>query len=348
MDQLYSLATAMRMTQAAAVPWTDPTLVISLDLELAWGSFDHAYGSELLEMARWTHDRGAPELLAQLTRNGLRATWAVVGVACHDRLPDVSTLTPWRLPAGGDWFSRVPAGATEESAPEWFGASLVRILRAARPAQEVGFHGWSHVVLGDRRVPRERARQELAECGELARHLGIIAPSFVFPRNRVGHLDALRDAGFACYRGPDVLPWGLRSDLPRRLFTIGADALGLAPRVVAPRLVDGLVEVPGSMMVRWAGGWRRLIPDASRLRRLRGGLRRVRERGGILHVWLHPENLFFARPRLARVLEDFFAETGELAATARLRVLTMGEVAGAVRARAGELSAGAQGGRVAT
>jgi hypothetical protein len=54
---------------------TRPTVVISLDLELSWGSFDLSYGKELLKMGRWTHDVGAPNLLNHLTRNRLSATW---------------------------------------------------------------------------------------------------------------------------------------------------------------------------------------------------------------------------------------------------------------------------------
>jgi hypothetical protein len=321
--------------RGSAAP-AEPTLVISLDLELAWGSFDHAYGPELLEMARWTHDHGAPALLDQLTRNGISATWAVVGIVMLDRLPDATPVAPFTIRGGRDWFSFVPPGATEESAPEWFGASFVRKLSRAEPRQELGFHGFSHVDLRDPRLPPERARQELELCAALARTFSLNAPSFVFPRNRIGHLDALRAAGMVAYRGPDALPPSLRSRWARRAWMVAADVLGLPPAVVRPRLADGLVEIPGSLMVRYLDGWRRFIPDASRLRRLRAGLKLLQQRGGILHVWFHPENLFFERPRLERVLAEFHAEAGELAAASRIRIRTMGQIAReALAARAG-------------
>lgn len=302
-----------------------PTVVISLDFELAWGSFDHSYGPRLLEMARWTHDEGAPRLLDQLTSNGLSATWATVGLVMLDRLPDLSDLEQHATPGGRDWFSFVPAGATEASAPEWFGASFVRRLLAARPRQEVGFHGYSHVIFDDPRLPPRRASQELERCAALARTLGLEAPSFVFPRNGVSHLDGLRAAGVHAYRGRDPLPF--RNRLARRLWMVASDAVGLAPPLVAPRLEGELVNIPGSLMVRHVDGWRRLIPDATRLRRLRSGLRRVVRQGGIFHVWLHPENLWAGRPRLERVLADFHAEAADLAAAGRLRIMTMSEVA---------------------
>lgn len=315
-----------RERNAKTIPWPRPTLVISLDFELAWGSFDHDHGPELLEIARWTHDCGAPLLLGQLTRNGLSATWATVGILFHDRLPDVGTLTPAFTKGGHDWFSFVPAGATELEAPQWFAASFVDSLAAAVPRQEIAFHGFSHVVLGDPERSGGRAHQEIVRCAELARLRGIAAPSFVFPRNRVGHLEELRRVGVVSYRGRDQLPLPIRGDLLRRVWGVGADLLGLAPELVRPSVDSGLVNVPGSLMVRHLRGWWRHIPDAARARRLRVALGLLRARGGILHVWLHPEALYFERPRLSGLLESFFAEAGELVASGGITVMTMGEV----------------------
>ena len=77
---------------------TRPTVVISLDLELSWGSFDLSFGDDLLEIGRWTHDVGAPNLLRHLTRNRLSATWAVVGAMMRPALPDVSRLPEVNFP----------------------------------------------------------------------------------------------------------------------------------------------------------------------------------------------------------------------------------------------------------
>jgi peptidoglycan/xylan/chitin deacetylase (PgdA/CDA1 family) len=317
------------MNASGAAGRSAPTVVLSLDLELAWGSFYRAWGPALVDMARWTHDHGAPLLLEQLTRNGLSATWAVVGAVMLDRLPDdVRDLAPHRLPDGRDWFALVPPGATEATAPEWFGASLVRRLLQARPTQDVGFHGFSHVVLGDARVSRERARQELERCAALGAALGIHAPSFVFPRNGIGHLDLLRAAGMGSFRGAGVHAIPVTTPPLSSAFELLADLLGLRPALVRPSLDQGLVNVPSSLMVRHAAGWRRLIPDAQRSARLRKGLAAVRRHGGVFHVWLHPENLYFQRPRLERLLADFHAELGDLAAAGAVRVATMRDLVG--------------------
>src|SRR6266436_1998902 len=165
---------------------TRPTVVISLDLEFSWGSFDLSYSDELLKMGRWTHDIGAPNLLKHLTRNGLSATWAIVGAMMRRSLPDVSGMPEVRYPHfPKPWFSYIPKDGDEQTHPEWFGASLVEMIRNATPEQEIGFHSFSHVPFGERGMTRERAIAEYRYCAQIAQELKIPKSSFVFPRNSV-------------------------------------------------------------------------------------------------------------------------------------------------------------------
>src|SRR5215510_8090638 len=163
---------------------TPATVVISLDLELSWGSFDLAYDDHLLKTARWTHDIGVPRLLNHLTRNGLSATWAVVGAMMRSSLPDVSGLPEVKYPHfSKPWFSFVPEQASEATHPEWFGPSLVERIKNAKPEQEIGFHSFSHVPFGLQGMTRERAIAEYRYCAQIARELGLPTRTFVFPRN---------------------------------------------------------------------------------------------------------------------------------------------------------------------
>jgi hypothetical protein len=307
---------------------TDGTVVISLDLELCWGMFDLSFDDNLLKMGRWTHDVGAPNLLNHLTRNGLSATWAVVGAMMRPSLPDVSGLPEVHYPHfPKPWFSHVPSEGDESTHPEWFGASLVKMIRNAEPKQEIGFHSFSHVPFGQHGMTRERAIAEYLYCAKIAEELGIPQTSFVFPRNLVAYLAELRDAGFTCFRDVDRLPVRFASDTLTSIGMIWADFAGLAPCVVEPSVKEGIVSIPGSLLVRYAAGWRKYIPDASRLRRLRKGLERVRRSGGVFHVWFHPENLYAEWPRLENVVARFFEELGVLVLNGDLRCLTMGQVA---------------------
>jgi hypothetical protein len=314
---------------------TRPTVVISLDLELSWGSFDLSYGDELLKMGRWTHDVGAPNLLKHLTRNGLSATWAIVGAMMRRVLPDVSGLPEVHYPHfSKPWFSYVPKDGDEKSHPEWFGASLVEMIRNAVPEQEIGFHSFSHVPFGERGMTRERAIAEYRYCAQIAKELGITKSSFVFPRNSVRYLAELRDAGFDCFRDVDRLPMRFANGALNSLGMIWADFAGSTPCMVEPSLKDGIVSIPGSLLIRYAAGWRKYIPDSSRLRRLRKGLERVRLSRGVFHVWFHPENLYAEWPRVENVVARFLEELGVLVRNGDVRCLTMGQLASEFRAAA--------------
>jgi len=307
---------------------TRPTVVISLDLELSWGSFDLFYNDELLKMGRWAHDVGAPNLLNHLTRNGLSATWAIVGAMMRSSLPDVSGLPEVRYPHfPKPWFSYIPKDGTERTHPEWFGASLVEKIRSATPEQEIGFHSFSHVPFGVRGMTRERAIAEYRHCAQIAQELRIQKSSFVFPRNSVAYLAELRDAGFSCFRDVDKLQVRFSNRLLNSLSMIWADFAGSAPCTIEPSMKEGIVSIPGSLLIRYAAGWRKFIPDSSRLRRLRKGLERVRLNRGVFHVWFHPENLYAEWPRVENVVAHFLEELGALVRNGDVRCVTMGQLA---------------------
>lgn len=307
---------------------TQPTVVISLDLELSWGSFDLSFDDSLLGMAHWTHDTGVPNLLHHLTRNGLSASWAVVGAMMRSSLPDVSQLPEVHFPHfPKPWFSHVPKAGDERTHPEWFGASLVEMIKRAKPEQEIGFHSFSHVPFGMPGMTRERAVAEYQYCAQTARELGIPTSCFVFPRNMVAYLPELRDAGFICFRDADELQVRFRNSTLTSIGMVVADLVGLAPVMIEPSLKEGIVSIPGSLLIRWAAGWRKYIPDSSRLRRLRKGLDRVRRNGGVFHIWFHPENLHAEWPRLENVVAHFLEDLGALVRDGDVRCLTMGKLA---------------------
>jgi hypothetical protein len=317
-----------------------PIVVISLDCELCWGSFDHSYGEELIRMARWTHDVGYPNLLGLFTRNELSATWAIVGGAMRDSLPDVSNFPEVSYPHyPKPWFGLVPRDGNESTNPEWFGPSLVRMIQKASPAQEIGFHSFSHVLFGYPGMTRERAVAEYQQCCDIAREFNFRPESFVFPRNSVAYLREMRQAGFSCYRAMDRLRFQVSHGKLRSALGVAADFAGLSPVLVRPYMDGELVAIPGSLHIRFARGWRKHIPDSSRLRRLKKGLDLVQREGGVFHVWFHPENLYAERPRLENVVAEFLDELGKLVRNGRVRCLTMGQLASEYRVAASEAGA---------
>jgi peptidoglycan/xylan/chitin deacetylase (PgdA/CDA1 family) len=319
-----------------------PTFIVSLDEELAWGSFDHTPASAF--GARYPDLRGVVrELLAAFDEHGMPATWALVGhlfLSSCARGPDgrahpelVRPEYPWRP---GDWLSDDPCG-DRESHPLWYGDDVLEMIRAAKVRHEVASHSFSHIVYGDPGTSDAAVRSDLRACVEAAAAKGVTLKSFVFPRNREGHHAALRDAGFSAYRGVDPVWYGGLPRPLRRAAHLADQALALTPPVSVPvETLPGLWNVPGSMLLLHRGGVRRAIPVASRVAKGKAGLARAVREGKIFHLWFHPFNLAHDRGAMFAALRGILAEAARLRDRGALDVRTMGETAEAAAAAMSE------------
>ena len=131
-----------------------PTLVLSLDKELIWGSFDHTTDDAFLR--RYPDPRAVVDrLLAVLDEHEVPATWAVVGHlfldSCvrgldgraHPELPRPSYRWYPR-----DWFERDPCTDARRS-PLWYGPDIVDAVLGRKTLHEVACHSFSHIPYGD-------------------------------------------------------------------------------------------------------------------------------------------------------------------------------------------------------
>jgi len=303
------------------------TFVLSLDAELAWGAFDKKFGPELVRAAEWESREGIPKLLELLCRHRISATWAFVGHATLDRCSGHQELEPVSHERyTGDWFQYDPA-SDESQHPEWYArSSFLQVLKAPYP-QEIAFHSFSHIDFANPGTPRQRAEQEFAACRKIAREFGVRGDVFVYPRNRVGFLDELREAGFRTFRPPDRTRFRSRYAIVNRVGGVLADFLGIAPLPVAPYLDRELVALPGSMMLRPMDGWRRLIPVGARRARMQKGVERCIREGGIFHLWLHPIQLYCQQETMLQLLEECLGRVSLLRDRGDLQVSTMGDTA---------------------
>lgn len=179
-----------------------PTVVISLDLELAWGSFAGAPGEGTLDARR-----GRPA--AVVASVDPRAQRDLGGRGADDgrgsrpwsssRRCPIPTFRPALVRirsagcggVGGPRVVRPVAGSADSR-------------DATRPGNRIPFLLPRHV-----RAPRNSAgpgphgARLVPGAGGAA---GFEGTAFVFPRNSVGHVDELKFAGFRCYRSLDCLP----------------------------------------------------------------------------------------------------------------------------------------------
>jgi peptidoglycan/xylan/chitin deacetylase (PgdA/CDA1 family) len=304
---------------------------LSLDFELIWGTVDLDGPEPFRRACEVEREIVVDRLLALLAEFEIPATWCIVGhlflSACAPqngiKHPDI--VRPSHSWSKGDWFAHDPSGS-EQTDPIFYGASLVDKIAACPIPQEIGCHSFSHVIFGDEGCSRETAVSELAECVRLARQRGLTLQSFAFPRNRVGHLDVLREYGLTCYRGPEPV-WYERPRVPHRIRRLGhlADVvMARRPPVVLPEeSSEGLWNIPGSMLYFPMHGHRRHIPMSVRVRRAVKGVERAARERKIFHLWFHPTNLADEPEAMFQGLRSIFERVDNLRAQRELVVLPM-------------------------
>jgi len=225
------------------------------------------------------------------------ATWCIVGhlmldhCSCNNGIKHPE-ITPPQHSWCKDWFALDPC-SNESSAPLFYARSIVEKIQKCKIPQEIGSHTFSHVIFGDPGCTAETARTELEACVEAAQRIGIEMQSFVFARNSIGHLDALRDYGFRAYRGVEP-QWysGMPSAALKRLLRLATIFSVSTPPVALPEPVDyGLWNVPASMLFFPMHGIRRFVPMSLRVNRAKKGLDAAAEQKKIFHLWFHPTNM---------------------------------------------------------
>jgi hypothetical protein len=308
--------------------------VLSLDFELIWGTL-YRGGPELFGAAcERERTMVFGPLLSLLEEFEIPATWCVAGHLMLDSCAPVNGVKhpeivrpeyPWYE---GDWFKWDPC-TDETRDPIFYGRDLVERLLAASVPQEIGCHGFSHMTFGDPGCSRETAASEVQACVQAASELGVTMQSFVFPRNRIDHLDVLREHGFTCFRGLQPT-WHSGGGAAGRLQRAGhlVDVLlARRPPVVLPQRRDGLIDIPGSMMFVPAYGARRYIPMSLRVGRTLKGIEDAVRKRRVMHLWFHPTNLADETEAMLGGLRTVFAEVALRRERGELDVLPMAEAA---------------------
>lgn len=293
---------------------------LSLDTELAWGTFDVGRVRKFEEAYRAT-----PAVIERLCdlfdEYRIPATWAVVShllVDC-DGGRGHAGRTPPDFDWIDDWFGGLPcsSGLDREL---WYAPWLLERLQSCETNQEIGLHGATHMQLGATGCSKLNAEEELETAVETLREFGVEPESFVFPRNDVGHVDALCDHGVRTYRGTDAR-WYEQPSIPRgakRLLRFVDEAARRPPPVVEPEVSGDVVEIPGSQAFRPTQGAWKYAPPGSSVARAKRGLQQAARTGGVFHLWFHPFNLGHEPStdlsRLERVLETArkLSESGDI------------------------------------
>lgn len=305
--------------------------MLTWDTEALWGFPERRVDRETsIDVGRRFRDV-IRRIISILDEFEIPATFAIVGhlylesCSCDSRGKHPEMVHPqhlWHV----DWYTNDPC-TDRVCDPGWYAPEIIGMIKDSRVKHEVASHSFSHCVFGDRGCSRDVAVSEVTRCRSLADMNGIALKSFVFPRNSVGHVDVLKEQGFVCYRGPTV---GWYSALPFGLARIGGvldEFLPTTPRLVVPSVEDGILNIPGSMLIRARNGWRRVLPIHLTEKKIIRAIRECARRDKTFHLWSHPLNLAWKSDAMFKMLRSVASAVEQERNAGRLRVVTMAEYA---------------------
>lgn len=295
-------------------PSTPGTFTISLDCEGRWGMADHITGHHRHHVTRAKLRAAYRRLVDLFARYDVPTTFAFVMAFTLDeeeqrefagRLTDVTV-------DGANWLRCFRADEQAGDTDGWFCPEALDMVREDG-RHEIGCHGFTHALLGEGRIAPEDAASELANARAVIARKGLRdCDSFVFPRNLVGNLPALKAAGFTAYRAAPPAAFGRIGSLAREFHLI--DRAQSQP----PQPDPSLATYPSGYFLNWRFGLRRRVPMAVTHRRWRSILADASRRGLSAGLFLHPHNIIDA-PETFDLLEAIVADAarrrdrGELA-----------------------------------
>ncbi len=311
------------------MPESPALFVVSIDLEMSWGSVHH--GAPHDDSPYRAEREVVALVLAAMERHGISATWATVG---HLFLESCSPVSGVKHPEvvrpeyewlEADWYALDPCSDIT-TAPTWYGADLVAAIKESEVPQEIGCHAFGHLIAGDPGCSEEAFAADLAACRVVADNADVDLRSFVFPRNSVGHLDVLPRSGFTTYRGATPPRFPNMPSWQRRVANAVDRVRPMESTAVFPSVEGDLVNVPHTYLfdphsttARRFGtaGWSWLVK-----RRMYHAVRT----GSLFHLWFHTHNLAPRLDRAETALDSLFSAARELIDAGRMENLTMGQV----------------------
>ena len=214
------------------------------------------------------------------------------------------------------WFDNVLPVIKRGDHDGWDGHDFFKQL--SKSGHEMAWHGTTHVPLEDS-TPDEAVQLELELGRSLLSYLDCRPTSIVFPRNRVGHLHMLKQAGFDTYRAER------RHGKLSKCTGLAREWHVFDRRVWEKpyRSGDWMVSPPGDFL-NWPARVRASIPPAVTVMRWKSLLRAAAEQGGYVHMWFHPHN-FITAPAMRASFAAIISEVYQLVRTGDMVVLTMDE-----------------------
>jgi hypothetical protein len=266
---------------------TQGRFILSLDCEGKWGIADHLRPHDHVLLSTARLQRAYRDIIEALNRHDIAATFAVVGLFALSP-EELSALPLEEIAARFPYCAAPVASIRAGNFDGWHGEWLRAMLGSQH---EWASHGITHTPYDQMSADDVRFEHSLVPS--------TAGQTFIFPRNRVQHIEVLEALGIAGYRA--FAESGKISRLAGEfnVFERSETALPAATGRIAP--------IPAGHFVNWKSGARRFVPVAVSRRRAAHMLDHAAATGGIVHFWTHPENIASAPDTLA-VLDAILAE----------------------------------------
>lgn len=307
------------------MPDNKPIFIISIDVELAWGFAQYpSHRAVTLLEKDYKKGRSAVDYLLRIfEKYEIPATWAIVGhlfldhCECEDEMPhkDMPRFKE-------DWYAVDPCTNIQRD-PLYYGKEIVEKILSNRVEHEIGYHSFSHVPFSE--CSREVAEAEIKEGMKLAKEFGITLKSFVYPENKIGHVDILKENGFQIYRGESLACSNASQNFLAHAINRIRDRIIAPP--TEPKWMEGIFEIPSSMYfwdvtpLQWT-----LVPRATR------GIEKAIHTGTVFHLFLHDWNLA-CDPKLEKHLDRLLRFVSRKRDEDKIQVLTMDGLASLLKQR---------------
>ena len=266
---------------------TKGRFILSLDCEGKWGIADHLQPSDHASLTTARLQRAYRDICDLLDRHEVPATFAVVGLFALS--PNELRALPIEEIAARFPYCKVPMDAIKSNGFDgWHGEWLRAMVGTGH---EWASHGITHTPYDQMTADDVLFEHSLVDS--------TAGQTFIFPRNRVHHVQILDTLGIAGYRA-----FAQRGKIGRLLGEFNINECSEATLAIE---AGRIVPIPAGHFVNWKSGARKIVPVGISRMRAAHMLDHAVKTGGIVHFWTHPENIASAPATLdvlAAIVEE--------------------------------------------
>ena len=276
---------------------------ISLDFELMWGVFEKMEVGDKANIHFQNTRQAIPKTLDLFVRNGVQATWAIVGMLYNKNFAEWNANIPEVLPdyennrvSSYEWGKQ---NVRDKNADLFFAPGIIDLIQSS-PGMEIGTHTYSHYYCQEPGQSVEQFTADLKKAKEMAISKGIEIESLVFPRNQFNkeYMNVCSLMGIKSVRtNPDQWYWDTskKDTMIVKIMRTGDVWFPINRKSVVPlgeiNTTEEPMQLPASRLYRsWTNN--RLL-NALKMKRIFSEMTTAAKTGGCYHLWWHPHNLGF-------------------------------------------------------